>query len=264
MMKDALKLLVILFLSLSLTACSSGGGTAPTTTTTTTPTPAPLTATLTGTVTDSALEPVAGVTVTVQGVGSVLTNAAGRYTLSALPATTYRVSFTPPTNNYFPVAATVALTGGKTTPLDIFLARANGQALVNADQGGTITSNTYINAVQDSTFDLKAGDVEDDTGTPYIGDATIYVAPIDVGKPEHGLASYQSNLGNVFTALTSSPSSTIELFGAAAVAIEDDIVPPNTLALGATSTSTLELPIPASPAELRLTAPANADLWYYD
>ncbi|MEN8135837.1 MAG: carboxypeptidase-like regulatory domain-containing protein [Thermodesulfobacteriota bacterium] len=258
MMKGVLKLFGIFFLSLSLFACGGGGGgggvVAPT-------------ATVTGTVTDSTLEPVAGVSVTVQGGSTTQTDAAGRYTLSGISAIAHQISFSPPANKYFPAAATVVCVGGKTTVLDIFLARGEGVALADADLGGTITSPTYINAVQDSTFVLTATDVKDSTGADYIGDATVYVAPIDVGKPGHGLASYQSNLGNVFTALTGSPSSTstIEIFGAAAVAIEDPAATPLAL-VAAGSTSTLELPIPDSPADvIRLTAPQpTASLWYYD
>lgn len=249
--KGKLKWLVVCVISLTLIGCGGSGDDGAVT---------PRVLSLTGTVTDTNLAPVAGATVRVNNGTPVTTNAAGRYNLYDLAGNTpLRLSYAGPAAEFFPAAATVTLTAGKTTVLDLFLVRATGQT-VNADTGGAITSQVHLDPSGNAVFNLAADELLAG-GVAYAGTATAYLAPVDVGKPGHGLANYQAGLGTFFRALAAD-AAILETYGSAGLNLTDGAGA--ALSLIATPTSTLTIPIPASPAELRTTAPATTPLWYLD
>lgn len=264
MMNGKLNWLAVCVISLSLIGCGGGGGgggASEVATPVAPVTPAvPLTATLTGTITDTTLAPVAGATVRINNTAAATTDAAGRYTITGLTEnTSLLVAFAGPTAAFFPAAATVRLIGGKTTALDLFLTKATGQT-VNAATGGTITSQTYLDPPGNAVYNLAANDLLSGAAL-YGGNATVYLAPVDVGKPGHGLAIFQASLGALVRVLAAD-TKILETYGSAGLNITDAAGTP--LAIVAPPSSTLTIPIPATPAQLRTNAPASIDLWRLD
>lgn len=252
-MKRLLMMVVVMFFLAGLSACSSSDSH---------PVPPPPTK-LSGTVTDTTLTPVEGATVEIVGTNAKrTTDTSGRYEFKNLAARTdLKLKVTGPDASYFPTFAKANLTGYKPTVLDVYLTRAGNAPVptVDATVGGVVTSSAFIGGSQTAAFELTANELEDSSGTLYAGTAGVYITPIDVGKPGAGMASYQVNLDNVFNALTAS-SAIYELFGSAALRVVDTGA--NELDLITASTSTLRFPIPASPAELRTSAPTQATMLY--
>jgi hypothetical protein len=241
-----LKWLVVLVASLTLSGCGGGGGGA-----------VPPSATLTGTITDTTLAPVEGATVRINNGAAFKTNAAGRYRITGLPGNkAINLTYAGPNAEYFPAAATVTLTLGRTTVLDLFLTRATGQT-ADANVGGTITSETFIDAASHAAYNLTANELTSGA-TPYTGNATVYLSPVDVSRPGHGLATFQATLGSFFAALAVD-TAILETYGSTGLNITD----PAGTALGLISTPTSSLTIPI-PIALRAAPPATIDLWYLD
>jgi|GEM_PF-2083310 len=255
-MKEALKLFVVMLFVAGLSACGGGGGGSYV--------PPPATK-VGGTVTDTTLAPVAGATVEVIGTTrSKTTDSAGRYSFAGMmPGKEYTLKITGPDASCFPTFARATLTAYHPTMLDVYLTRAgdNPVPTVDAAAGGSVTSTAFIGGAQTATINLAANELANGDGTPYAGNAGVYIAPVDVGKLGYGLATYQVNLDNVFAAITAS-STIYELYGSAAFRVVDGAS--NDLGLVSPSTSTLEIPIPASPADLRANAPSTATMIYLD
>lgn len=261
-MKTVRQWLGILLVVFTFSACSSGGDSVPPPATPQFRFPQ---TTLTGRVTDTNLAPVENASVElIRSSISLRTfesDAAGRYTIDGIivPGIEYTLVFRGPDSSYFPVLDKLTLVEDEPTVLDAYLPRATAQT-VNAATGGTVTSETFIDAVEQSTLTLAAGDLEDSSGTAYSGTATVYITPIDVGDLGYGLARYEPNLDTVFSALAAD-AAIFDVFASAAVAIED--ASQNELSL-ASSSSTLTMPVPASPSDLRANAPATISLYYLD
>jgi len=269
-MTNLVKMAIPLLVLFTLTACGGGGGGGAA------PTPAE---SLTGTVTDTTQAAVAGVQISVTNaatsasVASTTSDEVGRYSLRGLPTNTPLRVVATGAQGYFPMSALVTLTSSGASVVDVVLPSTRDKAtaviqsgaISSGAAGGTVISSTTIGSGETASLTVPANSLLDASAAVYTGSATVYLAPLEVGKMGTGFAPYQVVLpaaaGNSYPA--DFPSNILELYAATAL---DIVAADGSTLAGDGTTTTLTMPVPSAPAYLRSSAAAAATpiLWRYD
>ncbi len=271
-MTNLVKIAIPLLVLFSLVACGGGGGGGDGDST-------PVAAvSLTGTVTDTTQAVVAGAQLTVTNaatgasVASTTSDAAGRYSLRGLPASTALRVLVAGAQGYFPISAVVTLSGTGASVVDVWLPSTRDKVskviqfatIASGATGGTVVSSTTIGSGETASLVVPGGSLEDSAAAVYSGAATIYLAPLEVGKLGTGFAPYQVALpaaaGDSYPA--DFPSNILELYASAAL----EMFAADGSDLGSDGTTVLSMPVPSAPAYLRTSAAAAVTpiLWRYD
>lgn len=268
-MTNLVKMAIPLFILFALTACGGGGGGS------SAPPPA---VSLTGTVTDTTQAAVAGAQISVTdvatgaSVASTTSDAVGRYSLRGLPTSTALRVVVAGAQGYFPISAVITLSSTAVSVVDIWLPSTRDKAtgaiqfgtIGSAAAGGTVISQTTVGSSETASLTVPANSLQDALAAPYTGTATVYLAPLEVGKLGTGFAPYQlvfpAALNDSYPAAF--PNQVLELYASAAV----DMIAADGSLLESNGTTILSMPVPVAPAYLRTNAAAAVApvLWRYD
>ncbi|MEO6327075.1 MAG: PKD domain-containing protein [Thermoanaerobaculia bacterium] len=199
-----------------------------------------------GTVSNSAGQPVAAVTVTAGG-RTGQTNGQGFFTLDNVPANTRTlVNFEKP--GYVPLTKVIQVVTGQGSFLDVNLGATKITGTISAANGGAVT------VPGGGSITIGPNSLVSGNGTPYTGTANVALTPFDPTNP----AELNAFPGKFEGVTKTGQTIFIVTFGFMDVTVTGTTGP---LQLAAGKTATLQIPVPAS---ILSAAPSTLPEWYFD